>query len=131
MKRFAHTVIGLGLCSILGGCATTTVGVGSSAVPGKYVYFTGELRATYSQPIAQMWPKTLSAMQELRLTVDTKYLDATGGEVEARRADGTPVKVRVVPTGQHSTTIGVRVGTPGSREQAEYFHRAIQQQLQG
>jgi hypothetical protein len=103
--------------------------VGTGAVPGKYAYLTGELRATYSQPIGQMWPKTLSAMQELRLTVDTKHLDTTGGEVEARRADGTPVKVRVIPAGQYSTTIGVRVGTPGSREQAEYFHRAIQQQL--
>ena len=82
-------------------------------------------------PIEQLWPKTLDAMQDLHLTVDGKYLDATGGEIEGRRADGTPVKVRLKPAGKHSTTIGVQVGTPGSRELAEYFHRAIQNQLGG
>jgi excisionase family DNA binding protein len=116
---------------ILHGCATTTVGVGASAVPGTYFYLTGELQATYSAPIEQLWPKTLEAMRKLRLTIDGQYLDATSGEIEGRRADGTPVKVRVKPAGKHSTTIGVQIGTPGSRTLAQFFHRAIQGSLTG
>jgi hypothetical protein len=121
----------LGLGLLFGGCAATAVGVGSTAVPGRYVYITGELQATYSDTMEQIWPRTLAALQALRLTVDGKDLDATGGEITGRRADGTPFKVRLKPVGQRSTTVGVRVGTPGCRALAEYVHRAVQQQRQG
>lgn len=129
MHYLLYAVMGWGMVLWLGGCVNTTVGMGSTAVPGKYVYLTGELQATYSLPLEQMWPTTLSAMNHLRLTLDGQYRDSTEGELEGRRADGTPFKVRLKPVGQHSTTIGIRVGFPGNREQAEFFHRAIQLQL--
>jgi hypothetical protein len=131
VQRVVYTLMGVGVLIMIGGCAATTVGVGASAVPGKYVYITGELQATYGIPIDQLWPKTLAVLQELRLTVDATHRDTQSGEIEARRADGTPVQVRLKAVGEHSTTLGIRVGTLGNREHAEYVHRTLQAQLAG
>jgi hypothetical protein len=93
------------------------------------VYVTGELQGTYNIPIRTLWPKALAAMQDLRLTIDNRYMDALGGEIEARRADGTSVRVRLKAADDRSTILGVRVGFIGDREKAEYVHRAVQEQL--
>jgi hypothetical protein len=62
--------------------------------------------------------------------VDSKSMDALGGEIEARRNNGTPVRVQLKPAGNNSTTVDVRVGSPfGSKEKAERIHSTIQQQL--
>jgi hypothetical protein len=68
-------------------------------------------------------------MQDLQLTIDSKQKDALGGKIEAHRADGTLVQVRLKPVGDHRTIIGVRVGTFGRKEKSERVHRAIQEQL--
>ena len=129
MKHVVSRLLGLSVLVISVGCATTMVGVGPGAVPGTYVYLTGELQGTYNTPMLTLWPKALAAMQDLRLTVDIKLMDALGGEIEARRADGTSVRVRLKTVGDRSTILGVRVGFIGDREKAEYVHRAIQEQL--
>ena len=131
MKRVAHVLVGLSLLVICTGCVVAAVGAGAGAGVGTYAYIKGELQATYSTPIEQSWPKTLEAMQDLKLTIDRKQMDALGGMIEARRADGTPVKVQLKPAGAYSTTIGVRVGTIGSKSKAEIIHRAIQRRIEG
>jgi hypothetical protein len=120
MKRWWYALLGLSVLALYSGCATST---------GAFAYIQGELQTTYSIPIAQIWPKTLAAMHELKLTVDRQLLDHLGGEIDARRVDGTPVKVRLKPAGDHSTTVGVRVGTMGNRQHAERVHQIIQKQL--
>jgi hypothetical protein len=103
--------------------------VGAGAGVGAYAYIQGELQATYNTPMQQVWPEALAAMDELKLTVDRQFIDEIGGEIDARRVDGTVVKVRLKPAGDHSTTVGVRVGTIGNRDHAERVHHIIQQQL--
>jgi hypothetical protein len=67
--------------------------------------------------------------QKLQLTFRTKKIDALGGAIEARRADGTMVKIRLTPVGERDTAIGVRVGTWGNREKSEIVHSAIRKEL--
>jgi hypothetical protein len=129
MKRLTYALFGLGLLLVGSGCVATAVGVGAGAGVGTYMYIKGELRATYNVPLEQIWPKTLAAMRDLKLTIDRKQMDALGGTIDARRADGTPVKVKLKPEGDRSTTISVRVGTFGSKEKSKRIHRAIQKQL--
>jgi hypothetical protein len=81
--------------------------------------------------MAQVWPKTLAAMTELKLTVDRQLLDHIGGEIDARRVDGTVIKIRLTPAGEHSTTVGVRVGAFGNRDHAERIQDIIKKQLGG
>jgi hypothetical protein len=68
-------------------------------------------------------------MDSLKLDVETKNMDALGGLIKAKRADGTPVKISLKPLGGSSTDIGVRIGTIGSKEKSERIHDAIRQQI--
>jgi hypothetical protein len=89
----------------------------------------GELKATYGITLDQAWPATLAAMDSLKLDVESKNMDALGGLIKAKRADGTPVKISLKPLGESSTDIGVRIGTMGSKEKSERVHDAIRQQI--
>ncbi|GIX46490.1 MAG: hypothetical protein KatS3mg131_0701 [Candidatus Tectimicrobiota bacterium] len=129
MKRSAWGVLALAI--LAGGCVPTAVGVGAGAGVGTYTYVTGELKATYTLTIDQVWPAALEAMEKLRLRVEKQHMDALGGEILAYRADGTPVKVQLKPLGERSTVVGVRVGFFGSRKKSQLIHTAIQEALQG
>lgn len=129
MRQAMYAMICLSL--LVGGCVTANIGAGSGngAGAGSYSYITGEMQATYSMPIEELWSHTVTAMEGLRLYIDSKYMDSLGARIDARRADGTPVKVQLKPAGERSTTVDVRVGTFGSREKSERIHTAIQKQL--
>jgi len=129
MRRYFYALLGLSLCASLGGCATTAVGGGSSAMAGTYSYVTRELEVVYGVPLADIWSRTLAAVESLQLHIDRQNIDGLGGDIHARRADGTNVVVHLKPRGGHSTSIGVRVGDWGDREQSERIHRTIRQQL--
>lgn len=131
MKRVAHALVGLSLLVICSGCVAAAVGAGAGAGAGTYAYIKGELQATYGTPIEQIWPKTLEALHDLKLTIDRQHMDALGGIIEGRRADGTPFTVQLKPVGERSTTIGVRIGTFGSKSKSELIHRAIHSRIAG
>ena len=129
MRRYLYALVGLSLLVSLGGCFTTTVGGGPSVMTGTYSYFTRELEVIYGIPLADVWPKALAAVESLQLHIDRQTVDGLGGDIQARRADGTNILVHLKPSGNHSTSIRVRVGDLGEREQSERIQRAIRQQL--
>jgi len=129
MRRYLYALLGLSLCASLGGCATTAVGGGSSAMAGTYSYVTRELEVVYGVPLADMWSRTLAAVESLQLHIDRQHIDGLGGEIQARRPDGTKVEVYLKPSGDHSTSVSVRVGTLGDREMSERVQRTIRQQV--
>jgi Protein of unknown function (DUF3568) len=133
MKRWVRAMMLLSVLVGCGGCVAAAVGAaaGAGAGVGTYSYIKGELEATYSVPIEEVWPHTVAALEGLQLHIDNKQMDSLGGRVEARRADGTPVMVRLKPVGERSTTVGVRVGTFGSQKKSQRIHDAIQKQLSG
>lgn len=129
MRRSLSALVGLSLLVSLGGCFTTPVGGGPNVTAGTYSYITRELEVIYGIPLADVWPQALAAVESLQLHIDRQSVDGLGGDIYARRADGTNVVVHLKPSGGHSTRIGVRVGGWGNRQQSERIHRAIRQQL--
>ncbi len=129
MKRHAFSLLFLGLLVSCSGCVGAAVVAGAGAGVGTYSYMNRELTATYHEPLQEIWLKTLGAVKKLQLTFRTKKIDALGGAIEARRADGTMVKIRLTPVGERDTAIGVRVGTWGNREKSEIVHSAIRKEL--
>jgi hypothetical protein len=129
MRRYVYVLCGLSLCVSLGGCVTMPVGGGPAAMAGHYSYFTRDLEVVYGIPLADVWPRALAAVEGLQLHIDRQHLDGLGGEITARRADGTPVSVWLKPQGEHSTRVSVRIGHFGDREDSERVHRAMRQQL--
>ena len=118
-----------GLVIFGSGCIAAAVVAGAGAGAGTYSYIKGELQATYPGSLQKVWPKTLAAVESLKLHVDTKQMDALGGTIQAKRADGTEVKIQLKPAGDQSTTVGVRVGIFGDKAQSERIHGAIRREL--
>lgn len=129
MRRYFYALLGMCLLASINGCVTTAVGGGTTATTGTYSYFTRELSVIYGIPLADVWPRVLAAVESLQLHIDRQLIDGLGGDIEARRPDGTKVWVHLKPSGDHSTTVSVRIGTMGDREQSERVQRTIRQQV--
>lgn len=129
MQRYVYALCGLSLWVSLGGCVTMPVGGGTSAVAGNYSYITRGLEVIYGIPLADVWPRALAAVESLQLHIDRQHIDGLGGDIQARRADGTRVWVWLKPYGEYSTSVRVRIGHMGDRADSERVHRAIRQQL--
>ena len=129
MRRYFYAFVGLSLLASLGGCFTTAVGGGQGTTTGTYSYVTRDLEVIYGVPLADVWPRALAAVESLQLHIDRQNIDGLGGNIEARRADGTNVRVHLKPSGDHSTSISVRIGGLGNREVSARVHRTIRQQL--
>ena len=129
MRRYLYALFGLSLCASLGGCYTTTVGGGPSVTAGTYSYITRDLEVIYGVPLADVWPRALAAVESLQLHIDRQHSDGLGVDIAARRADGTRVWVQLKPKGEYSTSVSVRVGDLGDREQSERVQRTLRKQL--
>jgi hypothetical protein len=119
----------MSLLASVSGCVTTAVGGGPNVTAGTYSYLTRELEVIYGIPLADVWPRALAGVESLQLHIDRQMIDGLGGEIQARRADGTRVWVYLKPSGDHSTSVSVRVGDLGNRELSERVQRAIRQQI--
>ena len=129
MRRYLYALLGMSLLASVNGCVTTAVGGGSSPTAGTYSYISRELEVIYGIPLADVWPRALAAVESLQLHIDRQHIDGLGGEIQARRPDGTRVWVCLKPVGDHSTSVKVRVGTLGDREMSERVQRTIRQQI--
>jgi hypothetical protein len=119
----------MSLLASINGCVTTAVGGGPNAAAGTYSYLSRHLEVIYGIPLADVWPRALAAVESLQLHIDRQHIDGLGGDIQARRPDGTKVRVCLKPIGDHSTSVKVRVGTLGNREMSERVQRTIRQQI--
>ena len=129
MRRYLYALLGMMLLAGVSSCTTTGVGGGPNVTAGTYYYFTRELEVIYGVPLADVWPRALAAVESLQLHIDRQRVDGLGGEIQSHRPDGTKVQVYLEPTGDHSTSVSVRVGFWGDREMSERVQRAIRQQV--
>jgi len=129
MQHLLSALLVLSMLVSLSGCVTTAVGGGPSVTAGTYSYLTRELEVIYGIPLADVWPRALATVESLQLYIDRQHIDGLGGDIEARRADGTKVRVLLKPSGEHSTSVSVRVGELGDRAHSERVQRTLRKQL--
>ena len=129
MRRYLCALLGMSLLASTSGCVTTAVGGGANAAAGTYSYLTRNLEVLYGIPLADVWPRALAAVESLQLHIDKQHIDGLGGDIQARRPDGTKIRVCLKPIGDHSTSVKVRVGTLGDRDMSERVQRTIRQQI--
>lgn len=123
----------LGLLStsfLLQGCAALVVG-GAAAGAGVATvsYIKGELQTTYAASLNSTWDASLVALKDLGIEVASIQKDATGGVIEATRADGTRVKITLSPAGPDTTLVKIRIGIFGNRDASMAIHRKIETKL--
>jgi hypothetical protein len=119
-------LIGLSACSrkwvVLGGAAAA-VGVGT------YAYIKGDLKRNYEAPIDKAWEATVKAVEELKMTIESKQHDAFSGIIKGKMADGKGFAINLKRLGETSTEIGIRIGTFGDRQKSEAIHDKILSKL--
>jgi len=124
---------GLALLSIMicsGGCVWLAVGAAGAGVGvGTYAYVRGELEAAYASGYQETWSATLATLQTLEIRKKSGSKDAFGGRIEAARADGTPVTIKVTPITPTSTSVKIRIGFFGNRAISEMIASEIEAKL--
>ena len=127
MKRFLPA--SLLLLPLLGGCvAVAVVAAGAAIGIGTYAYVHNELQREYQCPYEKAWEAASQAPVEMKLTPQGGDHDFQRGFVDARRADGAPVRITVEKIDDQKVRIGVRVGTfecEDNRQAATAVHERI------
>jgi uncharacterized lipoprotein len=126
-------VIGLVLLALslnLSGCAAALLaGAAGGAAVGTAAYVEGEHSQVYNANPDRTWVATLAALKEMNIRVDNSNKDALGGNIEAKRADGTDVKIKEEPVEGGKTQVKVRLGTFGDQAGSEAIQRRIATKL--
>jgi hypothetical protein len=112
---------------LTGGC--TTVYPRIAAGTGTYSYVSGALTWTYPVTVEELKVATLAALTELHLPIQTQMLDGLGGVIEATRGEHVTVRLLLRPETEKTTSLSVRVGTWGNRQESEHIHTAVRKQL--
>lgn len=119
------------LMAPLAGCAALAVGAaGAAAGVGTYAYVSGRLETIIEAPIDRAWDATRSAVEDdLGFAVERAEHDALKGELRAKQADGTNVRVNLERKGDNLTEVRIRVGTFGDEAQSRLIMDKIEDNL--
>jgi hypothetical protein len=134
MLKRRFQLVALLCCFLIGlsACSKKWVALGAAAAAvgtGAYFYVKGDLKRNYEASMDKTWQAAVSAVEELKLTPESKKNDAFGGVIEGKMADGKSFSINVKRLGENSTEVGVRIGTFGDRVKSEAIHDKILSKL--
>ncbi len=113
----------------LSGCvAAALTGAAAGAGVGTAAYVNGEDSQVHRASLDRTWNATLAALKQMDIRVEKDTKDALGGTIDARRADGTPIKISAEPA-DRNTRVKIRVGTFGDQRLSEDIQRRIDSNL--
>jgi hypothetical protein len=127
-KAAAMFAVLVGMSLILSGCLAAAVG-GAAAGAGGYAWSTGKLSFTTPHSIRECHDATISALQDLGITVLSDRSDNLSGRIKGETATGDPVAVDLEPQASGITKIDVRVGFWGSHTHSVRIADAIKRHL--
>lgn len=133
MWQRRQRVLGLGFflaAGTLSGCAAAVLaGAAGGAGVGTAVYIEGEDSRVHGASLDQTWSATLDALKQMNIRVEKSDKDALGGTVEAKRADGTDVKIKEEPAEGNTTRVKIRIGVFGDQDGSEAIQNKIDRSL--
>ena len=116
-----------GMAVLLQGCLAVVVGAGAA---GTVAYVKGDLEAVEPKDIDTVYQATLKAMEQLKLSVSKKAMDAMSAVVIARDSDDRKVTIKLSAAGEGATKLSIRVGIWGSETQSQFIYDHIKKNLQ-
>lgn len=122
-KIFSLLILSLTL--MVQGCMLLAVGAGAGAGVATVSYVKGELQTTYPTTLDKTWDATLGALKDLDLKILFTERDKITGNIEARKNDGTKIKISLLQEGTGTTILKIRVGLFGD----EAYSRAINSRI--
>jgi len=127
MKTLSSVIIAsvaLVLCS----CSSTPLSNEAKTTPG-YVWYEGTLKKTLPASLPRISEVTQQTLGELDLVGVDAVIDKLKGEITARMADGTKVKIHLKAVDFERTTVQIKVGLLGDPAVSEQIFRHIERAL--
>ena len=114
---------------VLTSCAALVAG--TAAGVGVYTYVNGELKRSYPESFEKVYAICAETLESLKITIEEKSSDGISATINAKRADGTPVWVKVFMITPKITEVSVRSGVVGvwDKKVSELIHASIAQRL--
>ena len=125
MEKIKKAAVLISLLFFLSGCAAVLLGVGAGVGIGAYKYVEGRVEREYPLAYGRAWDATNSALANLQISVSNSIDKGANGKIDAVRRDGKKIGVRLTDRGKGVTTISVRVGMLGDRDEAKRLHEEI------
>jgi len=128
MKKMRRWKVGalLLVLALSAGCVEMALlGIGGAAAIGAYKWIEGTMERDYPRPMDPCWYACIAVCKSLNMRLTTEAFGPTDSRIEAMQADGTAVKIQLVARPNQITTIKVRFGMWGDKDQSAYFHRRV------
>jgi hypothetical protein len=117
-------IILLGL--LAGGCL---MAVGAMVGVGAYQWAEGTMTKDYPRTMEPTWHACVAACKTMGLTIKRESYSPTHSKITAATGDGTTVDVELIARPNNITTVKVRFGFMGNKDQSAYFHRNVMKNL--
>jgi hypothetical protein len=130
LKKWQFALGGLALCLLLlSGCAVMLLSAGAAAGVGAYKYVEGTAERDYPRPMQPTYQACMAAANTMGLRVAQQHYGQTESRIEAVQPPDTTVKIQLVERPNNITTVKVRFGIMGNKDQSAYFHRLVMKNL--
>lgn len=129
MKATSMIIVLLACMTVFTGCVVLVAG--TVAGVGVYSYMDGELKRSYPESFDKIYAICIDTLEGLKINIEGKESDGIGATITAKRADGTPVWVKVFMITPKITEVSVRSGVVGiwDKKVSELIHASIAQRL--
>jgi len=111
--------------TVLYGCAAAWFAAGGVTTLGTYKYVEGRVTGEYPLSFEEAWDVTSRALADLKINISESVKKTEKGRIDAVRKDGQKVAVTLKSKGEQVTSITIRVGTLGDKDEAEKVHKSI------
>ena len=111
------------------GCIALVVGAGAGA--GAYAYVDGQLSRTYEATYQKTYQTCKSILKDMKQPILEETTDGAQTTIDSKRADGTPMTVKVRIIDPDWTEVSVRTGFVGvwKKEISQQFHEFLAERL--
>ena len=110
------------LVVMFGGCL---LAVGAALGIGAYTWVEGTMAKDYPRQMEPTYRACLETCQIMALAIEKENYDPTHSYITAIAKDGTKVNIELIARPNNITTVKVRFGLMGNKDQSAYFHRNI------
>lgn len=116
---------------LLNGCIARWIAGGAKPATGVYAWDESrrELERKYPADFEKSWQAATNAVEQLLFSREDATRDALGGCINARRIDGTPIKISFDYISEQVTSVRIKVGLYGEKDISERIHDHIRKNL--
>jgi len=117
-------IIMMGL--LTGGCL---MAVGAMVGVGAYQWAEGTMVKDYPRKMEPTYQACVAACKTMNLTIKRESYSPTHSKITAESKDGATVDIELIARPNDITTVKVRFGFMGNKDQSAYFHRNVMKSL--